>query len=104
MATATESLSAEVETALDHIRSRLRAHGGDAAVGGIEDGEVTIEWYGACKSCPAAALTFGAVIVPAVREVAGVTGVRSSRVLASPSALRRIEGMARRRRCQAEER
>lgn len=100
MATATEALSDEVGRALDHIRSRLRAHGGDAAVCGIEGGEVTIEWYGACKSCPAAALTFGAVIVPAIREVEGVTGVRSKRVLASPSALHRIERMARRRRCQ----
>lgn len=86
-----ESLDARVDAALDHVRSRLRAHGGDASVGAIEAGEVTIEWHGACRSCPAAALTFGAVVAPAVRAVDGVRSVRSSRVLASTIALRRIE-------------
>ena len=91
------SLDARVAASLDHVRSRLRAHGGDASIGAIEDGEVTIEWHGACKSCPAAALTFGAVVAPTVRAVDGVRSVRSSRVLASSIALRRIEELATRR-------
>lgn len=62
---------------------------------GVEDGEVSIEWYGACQGCPAVGLTFGGVVAPTIRGVDGVTGVRSSRVMLSEAALRRIEAASR---------
>jgi Fe-S cluster biogenesis protein NfuA len=84
----------DVEDALEHVRARLRGHGGDASIAAIEDGEVLIRWHGACMRCPALALTYGAVVAPAVRSVDGVRAVRSERAVGSPHALRRIEAMA----------
>jgi Fe-S cluster biogenesis protein NfuA len=92
----TEPRAEDVEDALEHVRARLRGHGGDASVAAIEDGEVLIRWHGACQRCPALALTYGAVVAPAVRSVDGVRAVRSERSVCSPFALRRIEAMAAR--------
>jgi Fe-S cluster biogenesis protein NfuA len=88
----------DVEEALEHIRARLRGHGGDATVAAIEDGEVLIRWHGACQRCPALALTYGGVVAPAVRAVAGVSAVRSERSVGSEHALRRIEALTARHR------
>jgi Fe-S cluster biogenesis protein NfuA len=81
------------ESSLDHVRARLRGHGGDAHVTDVTDGQVTVEWYGACQGCPAVGLTFGGVVAPALRQVPGVRAVRSPRVMMSDAALRRIEAM-----------
>lgn len=92
----TELRREDVEDALEHVRARLRGHGGDASVATIDDGEVVIRWHGACQRCPALALTYGAVVAPAVRAVAGVSAVRSERAVASDASLRRIEALAAR--------
>jgi Fe-S cluster biogenesis protein NfuA len=90
------TLAAEVERALEGVRGRLRGHGGDASVGVAEDGDVDVSWHGACRGCPALALTFGAVVAPAIRAVPGVRTVRSGRVMVSAGALRRLEDLTAR--------
>ena len=46
-----------VEKALDAIRPKLQADGGDIELVGIEDGVVKVKLTGACKGCPMAAYT-----------------------------------------------
>jgi Fe-S cluster biogenesis protein NfuA len=85
----------DVEAALTEVRARLRAHGGDATVHDVEDGVAEIHWHGACRSCPAVALTLGGVVGPAALAVPGVRTIRSGRPV-SPMALDRLERIARR--------
>jgi Fe-S cluster biogenesis protein NfuA len=85
----------DVEAALSAVRGRLRAHGGDVTVRHVAGGVAEIEWHGACRSCPAVALTLGAVVTPAVLAVDGVHAVHSARGV-SPMVLERLERAARR--------
>ena len=66
-----------MRAALDAVRPGLIADGGNIellAVG--EDGTVWVELQGACKTCPAAALTLRLVVEPGLREVVpGVSAV-----------------------------
>jgi len=81
---------------LRHVRTRLRGHGGDVEVCRVsEDGEVTLEFTGACRGCPAIGFTYGSVVEPALNEMAGVTAVKAAQVNLSPAAIRRIRQLAR---------
>jgi Fe-S cluster biogenesis protein NfuA len=66
-----------VRAALDALRPGLIADGGNIELLAVEDdGTVWVELQGACKECPAAALTLRLVIEPGLREaVPGVTSV-----------------------------
>jgi Fe-S cluster biogenesis protein NfuA len=50
-------LEKEVKEALELIRPRLQADGGDVEFVGLEDGVVKVRLTGACGGCPMAALT-----------------------------------------------
>jgi Fe-S cluster biogenesis protein NfuA len=67
----------EVEEVLEaHVLPYVRNHGGDLKVTGVSaDGEVTCRLEGACRSCPAAAVTTVAVIERALQTHVG-RGVR----------------------------
>ena len=57
------SLTEELETVLDRrVRPRLRIHGGDVIIASTENGEVRLEFQGACCGCPLAPITFKAVV------------------------------------------
>lgn len=69
----------QVETALDRVRSFLRAEGGDVEVIEITDGVVKLRLTGACGGCPMSTFTLTNVVerflkeqVPEVKEVIAV--------------------------------
>ena len=66
-----------VEEALDKIRPRLQADGGDIALKEIQDdGTVIVELQGACKGCPMAGLTMASQVECTLKDmVPGVTKV-----------------------------
>jgi Fe-S cluster biogenesis protein NfuA len=80
---------------LRDARARLRAHGGDVVVRGVGgDGEVELEFTGACRGCPAIGFTYGAVVEPALGGLAGVKAVKAPQVSLSPAAIGRIRRFA----------
>ena len=66
-----------VRAALDALRPGLIADGGNIELLAVEeDGTVWVELQGACKTCPAAALTLRLVVEPGLRDaVPGVSAV-----------------------------
>jgi Fe-S cluster biogenesis protein NfuA len=80
-----------VTDGLRDVRRRLRGHGGDLNVTSVrDDGGVELEFIGACRGCPALAFTFSAVVVPAARELPGVTAVTSRQTRFSPAIASRV--------------
>jgi Fe-S cluster biogenesis protein NfuA len=80
-----------VASGLQSVRQRLRSHGGDLRVLDISaGGEVSVEFVGACRGCPALAFTYSAVVHPALESVDGVTAVTSRQVQLSPHVARRL--------------
>ena len=47
----------KVKDCIDEVRSRLQRNGGDCELVSIEDKTVKIQFQGACKGCPGAAMT-----------------------------------------------
>lgn len=72
------TLKDKVQSALDTMRSYLKADGGDAKIKEInENGTVYIELLGACKDCPISSMTFQAGIEQAiVSRVPEITAVK----------------------------
>jgi Fe-S cluster biogenesis protein NfuA len=76
-----DSLEAAVDALLDaEVRPALHADGGDLELLGIEDGIVKVHLVGACRSCPASALTMKggverALLAAFPDEVLGVEAV-----------------------------
>jgi nitrite reductase/ring-hydroxylating ferredoxin subunit/Fe-S cluster biogenesis protein NfuA len=62
------SLNERVETALQHVRPMLAAHGGDVEVVRIDPPRVELRFTGACDGCAASALTFQAGVRKAIQE------------------------------------
>ncbi|WP_214367000.1 NifU family protein [Pseudonocardia sp. H11422] len=77
--------------ALLSARVRIRGHAGDVTVERVQDGQVEVEFHGACRSCPALAFTYASVVEPALANVPGVRSVTSRQVHASRAALDRIQ-------------
>ena len=50
-------LAARAEAAIERIRPRLQADGGDIEFVGVEDGKVKVRLQGACAGCPFAQMT-----------------------------------------------
>lgn len=85
----------EVDGALKGVRARLRGHGGDLEIVDVnEDGEVTVEFKGACRGCPAVGFTYGAVVETELMAIEGVESVRAEQVRMAPAVRRRIRAMA----------
>lgn len=59
-------LETRVLQALDDVRPRLRAHGGDVALVGINDGIVRLRLEGNCHGCPSSAATMKSTIEEAI--------------------------------------
>ena len=80
--------------ALDGVRRRVRAHAGDVEVVSVSaEGDVLLAFKGACASCPAQAMTFGAAVMPAVERLPGVREIMANGMNVSPAAMRRIRTM-----------
>lgn len=83
----------EVEAVLAvHVMPYIRNHGGDLHVTDIdEDGTVVCRLEGACRSCPAAAVTVIAVVERALRDnIDSSITVRAPQIGVSQAAVDRI--------------
>ena len=68
-----------IQEALDKIRPKLQADGGDVELIDVKDGVAKLKLTGACGSCPMASLTLKNMVegtirqhVPEIREVISV--------------------------------
>ncbi|HEY8590343.1 MAG TPA: NifU family protein [Naasia sp.] len=77
----------EVERALRFVRPRLRGHAGDMTVDIDAGGTATVQFFGACESCPAMAVTYAGLVQSSLEAVAGINAVRAPQVHASPAVL-----------------
>jgi len=77
MATEILDLKRRIKNALDNIRPYLEADGGDARILEItEDMTVTVEFTGACGSCPMSTMTLKAAVEESIkREVPEIKSV-----------------------------
>lgn len=90
-----EIILARLEEDMRHMRSTLRSHGGDVVVSSVNDeGEVSIEFVGACRGCPAKAFTHASVVLPVLERSAGVTAVFAPQVKVAEAALSRMRRAA----------
>jgi Fe-S cluster biogenesis protein NfuA len=66
-----------VEATLDRLRPALAADGGNVELVDVDDdGNVRLQFQGACLRCPAQASTLRLAVEPALREeVPGITSV-----------------------------
>jgi len=80
----------QLEEALQFVRPRLRGHAGDMTATVDDEGNVLIEFYGACESCPSMAVTYAGLVQTYVEAVPGVRSVRAPQVHASPQVLASI--------------
>ncbi len=74
------SLNEEVKKVIEVIRPAIQADEGDIALHGVDEetGEVTVELFGACITCPASDQTLKAGIERILKDrVPGVTSVRN---------------------------
>jgi Fe-S cluster biogenesis protein NfuA len=79
---------------LTDVRRRLRSHGGDIAIAEVNsDGDVQLEFKGACVGCPALAFTYSMVVEPAVMRVTGVKSVASRNVRSSSFVSKRVRSI-----------
>ncbi|GAW47878.1 MULTISPECIES: NifU family protein [unclassified Nocardioides] len=93
---AQDTVAANVETELEKVRQRLRSHGGDLRLLELTpEGEVSLEFVGACRGCPALGFTYSAVVQPAVAGVAGVAEVSCGHAHLSPHVARLVGELAR---------
>lgn len=80
----------QLQQALQFVRPRLRGHAGDMTATVNDDGDVTIEFYGACEHCPAMAVTYAGLVQTYVEAVPGVRSVSAPQIHASPQTLASI--------------
>lgn len=76
----TESIEKRVQKALEEIRPRIQADGGDVELVAVEKLTVKVHLVGACAGCPMAALTLKqgveALIKQRVPEILKVEAVK----------------------------
>lgn len=80
----THALETTVEKFLDSHAGRINVTEVTA------NGDVVLEFAGACRACPANSVTFYSKVVPAIKELAGVRSVSTPQVSVSEAAARRI--------------
>jgi Fe-S cluster biogenesis protein NfuA len=77
-----------------HLHRVLRGHGGDLRVADPDgDGDLEVEFVGACRGCPALAFTYSAVVHPTLSSLEGVRSVRSRQVKLSPAIVARVRAL-----------
>ncbi|MGE4238999.1 NifU family protein [Ramlibacter sp.] len=94
----TDALRLEVQRTLDDSVARfLDSHGGAVRVGRIAaNGDIHLEFLGACESCPAAAATFYSRVLPAIRGIPDVGTVTTSKANISKAAIDRLTNLSSR--------
>ena len=96
MSTTTSPDTSHVQAAVDaaihqHLGRFLDSHGGAVAAASVsQDGDVTLEFDGACRACPAVAATFFSKVAPLIRKVDGVRSVSAPNVHVADAAVERI--------------
>jgi Fe-S cluster biogenesis protein NfuA len=65
-----DELEVRVARALDEVRPRLRAHGGDVELLGVDHGVVRLRMKGSCHGCPSSARTLAQSIETAIYDAA----------------------------------
>lgn len=80
-------------TALDELRARIQAHGGDVRAIVADGRTVELEFVGACRGCPALPMTFMSVVRPTLLASSTVSEVTCSQVNVSDEARRRLESL-----------
>jgi Fe-S cluster biogenesis protein NfuA len=65
-----QDLETRVRGSLDKIRPRLRMHGGDAQLLGVDGGVVKLRLDGSCRECPSSTATLKLSIEQAIFEAA----------------------------------
>ncbi len=96
MATTASSNATDIKAAVDqaihqHLGRFLDSHGGAVAAASVSpDGDVTLEFDGACRACPAVAATFYSKVAPLIRQVDGVRSVQAPNVHVAEVAVQRI--------------
>lgn len=96
MSLASERITFERAQAIleQKVRPAIRGHAGDVHVVSVtEQGDVTVEFSGACSACPLRPVTFGTAVLPAFEGVPGVGQVVCESVRMSPHAMRRMASM-----------
>ncbi|WP_003892570.1 NifU family protein [Mycolicibacterium smegmatis] len=74
-----------------HLGRFLDSHGGAVSASSVSpDGDVVLEFQGACRACPAVAATFYSKVAPLIRQVDGVRSVSAPNVHVSEAAVHRI--------------
>lgn len=92
----TSTANVAVQSAVDeaihqHLGRFLDSHGGAVAAASVtSEGDVTLEFSGACRACPAVAATFYSKVAPLIRDVQGVRSVSAPNVHVAEAAVRRI--------------
>lgn len=96
MSTTTRFTAGDVQAAVDaaihqHLGRFLDSHGGAVAAATVsEAGDVTLQFDGACRACPAVAATFHGKVAPLIRQVEGVRSVNAPNVHVAEVAVERI--------------
>ena len=66
----------QVREALELIRPAIQLDGGDIQLESVQDGTVTVKWFGACDGCPMSPVTLRQGVERILRErVPEITGV-----------------------------
>ncbi|MGV9801250.1 NifU family protein [Mycobacterium sp. NPDC003449] len=88
----TSDIRSAVEEAITlHLGRFLDSHGGAVGAASVSpDGDVVLEFEGACRGCPAVAATFYSKVAPLLRRVDGVRSVSAPNVNVSEAAVRRL--------------
>jgi Fe-S cluster biogenesis protein NfuA len=76
----------------DEIRPLLRVHGGDLLLISTDDGNVELEFQGACRACALKIVTYAIGVRERLIHLAGVNSVRVRGVNLSDAALERVSG------------
>jgi Fe-S cluster biogenesis protein NfuA len=74
----------------EEIRPLLRIHGGDVALVDATDGNLELEFKGACRACALKSVTYAIGIRERLRHVPGVSSVNVRGISLSAAALDRV--------------
>ena len=74
----------------EEIRPLLRIHGGDIALIEATDGNLELEFEGACRACALKSVTYAIGIRERLRHVPGVSSVTVRGISLSATALERV--------------
>lgn len=75
-ATGEESIEARVLEALDLIRPAIQMDGGDIKLESVDEGVVTVQFFGTCETCPISPVTLKHGVERILKErVPGITEV-----------------------------